>query len=91
MFFTGQNGLRPERDNRQATNRLFDRYRFMSMYSASYVPTASSCDYVLAAPRASDVLSATLRAAYATELTAYEQFSDLIQQLDLIEILPARS
>lgn len=63
----------------------------MSMYTASYAPIATSGDYVLAAPQAADVLSATLRAAYASELTAYEQFSDLLQQLDQIEAIPLRA
>ena len=63
----------------------------MSMHTASYASIASSGDYVLAAPQATDVLSATLRAAYASELTAYEQFSDLLGQLDRIEATAPRA
>lgn len=62
----------------------------MSMRTVSFAPTAATGDYVVVAPQAADVLSVTLRAAYATELSAYEQFSDLIQQLDRIEAMPIR-
>ena len=60
----------------------------MSTYTAPEPQHAISPGYVVVAPQASDILAGTLRAAYAAELTAYEQFSDLIDRLDLIEIIP---
>jgi hypothetical protein len=50
----------------------------------------STGDYVVVVPRIADILSCTLRAAYATDPAACEQFADLIGQLDTIKVIPIR-
>ena len=60
----------------------------MSMRLASSTERANTAEYVVVGPHPADVFSASLRAAYAAELTAYEQFSDLFRELDLIESIP---
>ena len=62
----------------------------MSMHTALFDPTRRTGDYVIVAPQIADILSGTLRAAYATEPTAYEQFADLIGQLDTIDAIPIK-
>jgi len=78
------------RANQEATNSLFDRYSVMSMRLASFTERANTAEYVVVAPHPTDVLAGSLRAAYAAELTAYEQFGDLFRQLDLVESIPQR-
>ncbi|WP_353203179.1 hypothetical protein [Sphingomonas sp.] len=58
------------------------------MRTALFDQTRRTGDYVVVAPQIADILSGTLRAAYATELAACEQFSDLISQLDAIDAIP---
>ena len=63
---------------------MFGRYYFMSMRVAHLGEDQVRTTYV-AAPRRSDALGSTLRAAYAATVMDADPFSDMIAALDRIE------
>ena len=60
----------------------------MSMRPAHFAEYAGGTAYAVHAPHIGDIMSVTLRSAYGTPACTEMRFGELLDQLDLIEIIP---